>query len=202
MDSTTWLIVSSLLLTLAVITVVVLLYLQASRTLQRSYQEARELLASSRANETQQWESLLTATSSMQEEALGKVLETMMSQSTQQQETMTRALSELHSRAMSGNESSLLKVTSLLEQTTRMLGTKDPVAYQMVAGADAVDSEAATKPYTAADEVEQERLDEAMKLLDELTGGAANAGAYAAAESARADYGEFATGFPGSATPR
>lgn len=134
-------------------------------------------------------------TQSLQFEAtLTSVLETMLTMTKQQTESTVRTLLESSSKAASGTDSALAAAMGLIADQSRMLGTKDAIAYQMVAGADSISAEGPGVPYTTGDELEAFRLVAAQAKLDELIAqGEVDGEAYRAAEAA----GSYGAGIPG-----
>lgn len=159
--------------------------------IRQSMRRTTESASSSQASTTE----LLTAQREMFETTLAAVLTAMQTTTATQTATTLQALQELSSKATSGTHSTLDTLADLVREQSRLLGVKDPVAYQMIAGAGEPPLDDAAL-YTTGDELEQDRLDEATRLLEAFgQGGVTGDGdnPYAAAESAAASVG----GIPG-----
>lgn len=179
MDYAPLLIVSFLVLSVLVIAVVVLLYLNAVKSSKEALLAQSELHSKLQQENSQRWETVQASMQGRSEALMQSALTVVVQELEKQQTTTARTLQETHSQAMSGNASVTMQVTKILGETLTLLGTKDPVAYQMVVGANSISDEANPSPYTSADEAaylaDVAKLEEAQQLLETLTGGAAYA---------------------------
>lgn len=78
---------------------------------------------------------------------------------------LSSQLSESQQQVLSQTASSVSELAKLLGQSATLLATKDPLAYQMVAGANAFTSDGGTDPYTSSDgeaEAEAQAGEQAM----------------------------------------
>lgn len=158
--------------------------------IRQSMRRTSEGTSSSQASTTE----LLTAQREMFESTLAAILTAMQSTQATQMTSTLHSVQELNSRATSGTSSVLAALTEIVREQSRLLGVKDPISYQMVAGAEEPPTDEAGL-YATGDELEQAQLDEAMRVLENLgQGGVTGDGvieSYAAAEAAAASVGSL-----------
>jgi len=180
MNSETWLTVLLLLFFLILATGLVLLYLSTLREMKRQQLAQSEFLAktleiqvtlSENARESLQEQQNEIAKSDR--EFLNRMtVETANRLEANQQQTI-KTIDLMATRAANGLTVLNGQTTEVLQATLAMLGTKDPLAYQMVRGASPIPDDGSVSPYTAADQVaekeaEIESLNAAQRLLESM----------------------------------
>lgn len=82
---------------------------------------------------------------------------------------LSSQLSASQAQAQQLAASTVAEMAQLVSQTSTLLGTKDPLAYQMVAGANAFQGDGGTDPYTSSDgEAEADALAGEKAMADAL----------------------------------
>ena len=108
-----------------------------------------------------------------------KMTQTSQSDLQRQQELTQKSMDLALTRALSGSSETMKHLTSTLQSTLTMLGTKDPIAYSQIYNGGSPSQDDDVKPYTAVDEVayeearqdqlNQQQLEEALASLGNIT---------------------------------
>lgn len=108
-----------------------------------------------------------------------KMTQTSQSDLQRQQELTQKSMDLALTRALSGSSETMKHLTSTLQSTLTMLGTKDPIAYSQIYNGGSPSQDDNTEPYTAVDEaayeearqdqLNQQQLEEALASLANIT---------------------------------
>lgn len=108
-----------------------------------------------------------------------RMTQTSQSELQRQQELTQKSMDLTLTRALSGSSETMRQVTSTLQSTLTMLGTKDPIAYSQIYNGGSTSQEENAKPYTSVDEaaeeqarqdqLNQQQLEEALASLGNIT---------------------------------
>lgn len=193
MDSLPWLITLLLAFFLILVIGLALLYLHLTKGVRTAANQQAEFLAKTleiqvalTENSREAVESQLEATAKREQQFLEKMAAETASRLEANQQATIRTIDLMATRATTGSQTSSLQIMETLKSTLTLLGTKDPIAYQMVRGASPIPDDGDTSPYTSADEVALQQaqladLDAAAKILENLgmvDDGAGIAGSY------------------------
>ena len=171
--------ISLVLFTLILCSLLVFLYLQAVRQMRDSYQQQGEALAKTVEIQLHLAENGRESLESQQSEAaksLGQLTQSLLSETVttleSNQQQAIRTIDLMATRQMNGSQAFVQQTSDTLRSAVTLLGTKDPVAYQMVKGASLPDTDPG-QPYTSVDEVAEQQarlvaLDEAERYLQSM----------------------------------
>ena len=108
-----------------------------------------------------------------------KMTQTLRSEAQRQQELTQKSMDLTLTRALGGSQETTKQLTSTLQSTLTMLGTKDPIAYSQIYNGGSTSQDENSTPYTAVDEVayesarqdqlNQQQLEEALASLANIT---------------------------------
>lgn len=189
MESTGLLVLSASVLLTLLLAAIVLLSLQQNRQHQFSLQflsrmqesQMQQMTTSLQqmqsAFQSQQNESILTLSSALSESQQQSLLHLQTEQAAHSQ-LLTSTISESTRSSSSAVASSL----ALAQATTNLLATRDPIAYQMVSGAQFATADTGTAPYTSVVEQAEESAEAetqrnvaaAISAIEEMAGVASN----------------------------
>jgi len=175
MASVIWLAVFLVVLLAAALT---FLYLHAMRQMREQAAASQEMLAKLAEASVLQGKLAMETAESMSAESrsqISELSEALQETTTTLLTTTQQALDLSLTRALDGSNRSTERMATLLSTATTLLGTKDPIAFQQVRGADFTPGDPSV-PYPAMDEADNERvlaeqqaniakLDEAAALL-------------------------------------
>ena len=176
MNSEIWLTVLLLVFFLILAAGLVALYLSSLKEMKRQALAQSDFLAKTLEIQVTMGEHArisLAETAKKDREFLGQLTaETATRLETNQQQTI-KTIDLMATRATAGLQALSLQTSESLRSTLVMLGTKDPLAYQMVSGASPIPGEDPLAPYAGADEVAETQarvaaLDEAEQMLRAL----------------------------------
>lgn len=180
MDSLLWLTILLLAFFLILVTGLVLLYLHTLRGMRAAAEQQAEFLSKTleiqvtlAENSRESAEHQMEQVAKREQDFLEKLLtQTATRLETNQQQTI-KTIDLMATRVTTGLQTLNSQTTETLRSTLTMLGTKDPVAYQMVRGASPIPEDNDPRPYTSADEIAEQQarmadLDAAQRLLEGL----------------------------------
>ena len=153
MESLIWLAILLIVFFALVTGFLIFLYLQTSRALSSATLGQLEAVSALYRDAENRSQSQQLANQKSSAEAVALTLSEI--QKAHQQALQSVDLS--YTRALSGTNQQTETLSRILKDSLTLLGTKDPIAYQMAMGASSLPRESAGESYTAMDETQENR---------------------------------------------